>query len=105
MQVSVHVYKNNQRLFEARWVHSWSGWFGCFFFLFVFLEMQTEISGGGIKERRNGSVSINGTLTIPVFDNLLISAVVFSFHLNPSGFRALDMRGLTRHERSSEIQK
>lgn len=85
-------------------IHGQDG-LGGFFFLFVFLEMQTEISGGGIKERRNGSVSINGTLTIPVFDNLLISAVVFSFHLNPSGFRALDMRGLTRHERSSEIQK
>lgn len=84
-------------------IHGQDG-LGVFFFCLFFLRCRQR-SVVGIKERRNGSVSINGTLTIPVFDNLLISAVVFSFHLNPSGFRALDMRGLTRHERSSEIQK
>lgn len=45
-------------------------------------EMQTEISRRAIKEGRRDLVSIKGTKTLPVFDNLVASVVVFSFHLN-----------------------
>lgn len=44
--------------------------------------MQTEISGGAIREGRRDSVSIKGIMTLPLFDNLVTSVVVFSSHLN-----------------------
>lgn len=41
--------------------------------------MQTEISRGAIKGGRRDSVCIKGTMTLPLFDNLVTSVEVFSF--------------------------
>ena len=77
MQVSVYVYENRAGMFEAHLVHSWRGGTGT-----GRVEMQTEISRGAIKEGRRDSVSIKGIMTLPLFDNLGTSDVVFSFHFN-----------------------
>lgn len=95
MQVSVYVYENREGMFEAHLVHSWRGGTGT-----RRAEMQTEISGGTIKEGRRDSVSIKGIMTLPLFDNLVTSVVVFSFHLNWPGSGSA---GLHR-ARSAEIQ-
>lgn len=77
MQVSVYVYENRAGMFEAHLVHSRRGGTGA-----RRAEMETEISRGAVKEGRRDSVSIKGIMTLPLFDNLVTSVVVFSFHSN-----------------------
>lgn len=95
MRVSVYVYENREGMFEAHLVHSWRGGTGT-----RRAEVQTEISGGAIKEGRRDSVSIKGIMTLPLFDSPVTSVVVFSFHLNWRGPGSARL-----HEaRSAEIQ-
>lgn len=65
--------------------------------------MQTEISRGAIKQGRRDSVSIKGIMTLPLFDNLAISVVVFFFSLELTGYRVSGSAGFNE-ERSDESQ-